>query len=233
MEQTTITDPTALHSLTRSIVSKATQWTIDALAPLREHLSPWPAVLPAEVGDPIRPLKIGVHTDLAVLLPDGEAHEVLSRGLRRYTRPSQYPAAVAAPDAVRPDPAGTPVGRVVEEHKTHVQPKAKAVQPPAPQHQETVIVAVKIKALKVTAVVPPADLKPLPPGADVVLALEVGDGMTATAKLNPKSYRKALATIAELGAENVAVIVQGQMTRPGVIEGAGIVAQPKKPKGEP
>jgi hypothetical protein len=56
--------------------------------------------------------------------------------------------------------------------------------------------------------------------------------MTAMAKLNPKSYRKALATIAELGAENVAVIVQGQMTQPGVIEGAGIVAQPKKPKGD-
>ena len=93
--------------------------------------------------------------------------------------------------------------------------------------------SVTIKALKVTAVVPPAALKPLPPGADVVLALEVGDGMKATAKLNPKSYRKALATIAELGAENVAVIVQGQMTRPGVIEGAGIVAQPRKPKDEP
>ena len=93
--------------------------------------------------------------------------------------------------------------------------------------------SVKIKALKVTAVVPPADLKPLPPGAEVVLALEVGDGMKAMAKLNLKSYRKALATIAELGAENVAVIVQGQMTRPGVIEGAGIVAQLRKPKGEP
>ena len=56
--------------------------------------------------------------------------------------------------------------------------------------------------------------------------------MKAMVKLNPKSYRKALATIAELGAENVAVIVQGQMTWPGVIEGAGIVAQPRKPKGD-
>jgi hypothetical protein len=36
----TIIDPTALRSSKRSIVSKATQWTIDALAPLREHLSP-------------------------------------------------------------------------------------------------------------------------------------------------------------------------------------------------
>jgi sRNA-binding protein len=174
-----------------------------------------------------------VHSDLAVLLPDGEAHEVLSRVLRRYTRGREYLAALAAPDAMRYDLAGTPVEPVAEEHKTHVRPRAKAAQSPASQHQETIIVSVKIKALKVTAVVPPAALKPLPPGAEVVLALEVGDGMTAMVKLNPKSYRKALATIAELGAENVAVIVQGQMTRPGVIEGAGIVAQPRKPKDEP
>src|SRR4051812_35192625 len=228
-----ITDPTALHSSTRSIVSKATQWTIDALAPLREHLSPWPAVLPSEVGDPIRPLKIGVRSDLAVLLPDGEAHEVLSRVLRRYTRGRESLAALAAPDAVRHDLAGTPLEPVAEEPKPPGRPKANPAQSPPSQRREGVIVSVKTKALKVPAVVPPADLKPLPPGADVVLALEVGDGMTAMAKLNPKSYRKALATIAELGAENVAVIVQGQMTRPGVIEGAGIVAQPKKPKGEP
>jgi sRNA-binding protein len=130
-------------------VSKATRWTIDALAPLREHLSAWPAVLPSKVGDPIRPLKIGVHSDLAVLLPDGEAHEVLSRVLRRYTRSTQYLAALAAPDAVRHDLAGNPVGPVAEEHKTHVQPRAKAAQSSASQHQETVIVSVKIKALKV------------------------------------------------------------------------------------
>jgi ProQ/FINO family len=178
-------------------------------------------------------LKIGVRADLAALLPDGEAHEVLSRVLRRYARTREYVAALAAPDAMRHDLAGNPVEPVAEEHKIHFGSKAKAARPPAPQHRETVTVSIKIKALKVTAVVPPADLKPLPPGADVVLALEVGDGMTAMAKLNPKSYRKALATIAELGAENVAVIVQGQMTRPGVIEGAGIVAQPRKPKGEP
>ena len=214
-------------------MSKATQWTINTLAPLREHLSPCPVVLPSEVGDPIRPLKIGVRADLAVLLPDSEAHEVLSQVLRRYTRGREYGAALAAPDALRHDLAGNPVEPVAEEHKTHIWPKAKATQPSASQHQETVIVSVKIKALKVTAVVPPADLKPLPPGTDVVLALEVGDGMKAMARLNPKSYRKALATIAELGAENVAVIVQGQMTRPGLIEGAGIVVQPKKPKGEP
>src|SRR3954462_7950331 len=129
-----ITDPTTFHSPKRSIVSKATQWTIDTLAPLREHLSPWPAVLPAEIGDPIRPLKIGVRSALAVLLPDGEAHEVLGRVLRRYTRGREYLAALAAPDALRHDLTGTPVEPVAEEHKTHVRPRAKAAQSPAPQH---------------------------------------------------------------------------------------------------
>jgi hypothetical protein len=38
---------------------------------------------------------------------------------------------------------------VAEEHKTHVRPTAKAAQLPASQPQETVIVSVKIKALKV------------------------------------------------------------------------------------
>jgi hypothetical protein len=176
-------------------------------------------------------LKIGVRDDLAALLPEGEGHAVLGPVLRRYTRTWEYRAALAAPDALRHDLAGHPVEPVAEEHKVHATPSVRPAQ--APQRKETIVVSIKIKALKITAVVPPADLKPVPAGADVVLALEVGDGMTATAKLNLKSYRKALAAIAELGAENVTVIVQGQMTRPSVIEGAGIVAQPKKPKGEP
>jgi hypothetical protein len=210
-----------------STTPTATRWVIDALAPLRERLTTWPAVLPTAVGDPVRPLKIGVYDDLLALLPNGEGHETLSRVLRRYTRSTQY---LTAPGAMRHDLAGNPIEPVADEHKTPVRPISKAVPSPTPQRQETIVVSVKIKALKVTAVVPPADLKPVPAGADVVLALEVGDGMKAEARLNPKSYRKALATIAELGVENVAVIVQGQMTRPGVIESAGIVAQPKKPK---
>jgi len=217
---------------TTSATPMATRWILDTLAPLRERLSTWPAVLPSEVGDPVRPLKIGVREDLAALLPDGEGHEVLNRVLRRYTRSTQYLTALVAPDAMRHDLAGNPVGPVAAEHKVPTRPIRKAASSPLPQHQEAIIVSVKIKALKVTAVVPPADLKPVPAGADVMLMLEVGDGIKAQARLNPKSYRKALATIAELRAENVAVIVQGQMTRPGVIESAGIVAQPKKPKSE-
>jgi len=213
-----------------STAPTASPWILNTLAPLREHLTSWPAVLPSAVGDPIRPLKVGVREDLAALLPDGEGHEVLNRALRRYTHSTQYLTALVAPDAMRHDLAGNPVEPVADEHKTPIRPSVRPAQ--VPQRKETIVVSIKIKALKITAVVPPADLKPVPPGADVVLALEVGDGMKATAKLNPKSYRKALATVTELGAENVAVIVQGQMTRSGVIESAGIVAQPRKPKGE-
>jgi len=98
----------------------ATQWTLTTLAQLREHLTSWPAVLPSEIGDPIRPLKIGVRDDLAALLPNGEGHAVLGPVLRRYTRAWEYLAALAAPDALRHDLAGNPVEPVAEEHKIPV-----------------------------------------------------------------------------------------------------------------
>ena len=228
----TITDLITLHSPKRSIVSKASQWTIDTLAPLREHLSPWPTVLPSEVGDPIRPLKIGVRADLAALLADGEAHEVLSRVLRRYTKAWEYVAALAAPGAMRHDLAGNPVAPVAEEHKLPARPASKTAQSPA-SRPEPFIMSLAVKAIKVTVVLDPHALKPAPAGADVVLEVATEGGITARARLNPKSYRKALEAIREHGPDGVAVILQGRMVKSDEIVDAGIVAQPKKPKGEP
>jgi sRNA-binding protein len=57
--------------------------------------------------------------------------------------------------------------------------------------------------------------------------------MKFTAELNSKSYRKALATIDELGADNCNAILQGYMPKFGVLEGVGLVVQPKKAKEEP
>ena len=59
------------------------------------------------------------------------------------------------------------------------------------------------------------------------------DSMTLEADINSKSYRKAIAAIDELGAENCNVILQGTMKIQGKIEGAGLVVQPKKAKEEP
>jgi hypothetical protein len=209
----------------------ATQWTLTTLAPLREHLTSWPAVLPSAVGDPIRPLKIGVRDDLAALLPNGEGHAVLGPVLRRYTRAWEYLAALAAPDALRHDLAGNPVEPVAEEHKIPARPASKAVQSPA-SRPEPFVMSLAVKAIKVTVVLDPHALKPAPAGADVVIEVATEGGIKARTRLNPKSYRKALDAIREHGPDHVAVILQGRMVEPGTIIDAGIVAQPKKPKGE-
>ena len=53
-------------------------------------------------------------------------------------------------------------------------------------------------------------------------------GLLVRARLNPKSYRKALNAIREHGPEGVAIILQGRMVTPGEIVDAGISAMPKK-----
>lgn len=65
----------------------------------------------------------------------------------------------------------------------------------------------------------------------VKLVVQVGE-MKFTTELNSKSYRKALATIDELGADNCNAILQGSMPKFGVLEGVGLVVQPKKAKEE-
>ncbi len=89
---------------------------------------------------------------------------------------------------------------------------------------------VTVKTLKVTVVVPPDQLPDAPDESTFVLTIATPDRLRATAQLNAKSYRKTLVAIAQHGAENVAVLVQGQMTKPGIIDSAGISAVPKKPK---
>lgn len=66
----------------------------------------------------------------------------------------------------------------------------------------------------------------------VKLVVQVGE-MKFNAELNSKSYRKALATLDELGSDNCTAILQGSMPTFGVLEGVGLVVQPKKAKEEP
>ncbi len=90
--------------------------------------------------------------------------------------------------------------------------------------------SVAVKAIKVTVVLDPQALQPAPAGADVVLEVAAKGGIRARARVNPKSYRKALDAIQEHGPDNIAIILQGRMVRPGEIVDAGIAAQPKPPK---
>ena len=56
--------------------------------------------------------------------------------------------------------------------------------------------------------------------------------MKFEAMVNSKSYRKALATLDELGPDNCNIILQASMTVPGKLESAGLAVMPKTPKAD-
>jgi ProQ/FINO family len=159
---------------------------------------------------------------------------VVRQALRRYCRSGAYISATNQPDAMRHALDGTPLEPVAAEHKGP-RPKPQAASadqasPTATEPMEPFVMPLAVKALKVTVVLDPQVLRPVPAGADVILEMATEGGVKARARVNPKSYRKALDAIREHGPDNVAVILQGRMVKPGEIADAGIAAQPKQPK---
>jgi hypothetical protein len=106
----------------------------------------------------------------------------------------------------------------------------------------TTSATIRVPGLKV--VVPlaadalPRDIVPMDgPAGEPTIELVLGDGsLTAQAKLNGKNYRKLLKQIAEVGAGNVAVVLQGTLRPPAVaggpfvLEGAGFQVNVKAPR---
>jgi hypothetical protein len=101
---------------------------------------------------------------------------------------------------------------------------------------------IRVPSLKVAVPLPadalPRDLVPMdgPAGEPTIdLALE-GTSLVARAKINGKNYRKMLKQIAEQGAGNVAVVLQGLLRPPAapggpfVLEGAGFQVNVKAPR---
>jgi hypothetical protein len=63
----------------------------------------------------------------------------------------------------------------------------------------------------------------------VTLTIQVANtDIKVTTSLSSKSYRKAMNSIEEFGADGCNAILQGSMKKYGVIEDAGLVVQPKK-----
>jgi hypothetical protein len=86
--------------------------------------------------------------------------------------------------------------------------------------------------LKIVVTLPASELVPLPvPNGSprVVLRVKLPD-RTLTADIAAKSLRKVQVTIRELGAENVACILQGSLVAGDVVAEAGLSGQPKTPK---
>ena len=92
----------------------------------------------------------------------------------------------------------------------------------------------------------PRDLVPMEgPAGEPILELVLDGGpLTARARLNGKNYRKLLKQVAEHGAGNVVVVLQGVLRPPAapggpfVLEGAGFqvnvkTLRPAEPAGEP
>ena len=106
----------------------------------------------------------------------------------------------------------------------------------------TKVATIRVPGLKVTvplaAEALPLDLVPMDgPAGEPTLDLVLGDGsLTARAKLNGKNYRKLLKQVAEHGAGNVVVVLQGVLRPPAapggpfVLEGAGFQVNLKAPR---
>jgi hypothetical protein len=104
---------------------------------------------------------------------------------------------------------------------------------------------IKVPGLKVAVPLPadalPTDLVPPegPAGEPILELVLEGSPLTALAQLNGKNYRKMLKTIAEQGAGNVAVVLQGVLRPPAdqggafVLEGAGFQVNLKTPRPAP
>jgi hypothetical protein len=107
-------------------------------------------------------------------------------------------------------------------------------------------VTIPVKTLKINTLLSPEALpanlvppEPAPAG-DPVIDLELeGSPLVVRARLNGKSYRRALKTIAEQGAGNVMVVLQGSLRpppspgEPYSLEQAGLAVTVKAPKETP
>ena len=216
------------ETLERPILASAA--VLRAMAQIKPLLTTWPAILPTPENPCIRPMAIGIHKPIMALLkdPTNENRKKVKHALSVLIRSQEYSNVRDAPGSIRHDVDGNPVGSVDEKHKLMNAQNPKPARQPKPI-KETFIVSVSVNAFKVTVMLNPEQLTPVPDGKEVMLAVTTAEGLTATAKLNAKSYRKAINAIKEHGADKVAVLLQGRQVRAGTILDAGISAQLKKP----
>ena len=108
------------------------------------------------------------------------------------------------------------------------------------QNAQIKVPSIKVAVpLKADAV--PQDLVPMegPAGEPSIELILEGSNLVVLAKLNGKNYRKMLKTVAEHGAGNVAVVLQGVLRPPVaqggafVLEGAGFQVNVKTPTPGP
>ena len=156
----------------------------------------------------------------------------MTRGLNRKSALSSLPKGMAPKPSIRAWRAP-----VTASNDVSFRPKNKPIDKPKDTSRGTsrdtpmTRLTLSARALKITVSLDAMEVRTLPdPGGQARCQLAVTcDGKVYTADIATKSLRKARATIAASGAENVFVMVQGKLRNNEIIE-CGLVAQVKTPK---
>jgi hypothetical protein len=110
-----------------------------------------------------------------------------------------------------------------------IQPEKEVITPPIVLPKGDA--KASAKTAKVTLVLDPLSItRVLSEGQKQIKLIVTVASMKFEAMVNSKSYRKALASIDELGANSCNVILQASMTIPGTLEAAGLAVMPKLQK---
>lgn len=81
------------------------------------------AILPTEVGDPIRPFALGLWNEIRPLLKPNISVTALRKVMATYVHSRSYQIAVARPGSLRHDINGAPVGPVSDADRLDAQEK--------------------------------------------------------------------------------------------------------------
>ncbi|MBD9625017.1 ProQ/FINO family protein [Ensifer sp. ENS06] len=85
-------------------------------------------ILPAKVGDPIRPFALGLWSEIRCLLRPEVSASTLRKATGSYVHSRRYQIAMARPDSLRHDINGAPVGAVSDGDRLAAQQKYEGLR---------------------------------------------------------------------------------------------------------
>lgn len=208
----------------------------------------------------VKPLQVGIwrkiSEELKDNLPENLSLRALHNALGYYCNSKEYRAAQKILGNPRINLAGEIAGEVTKEHIAMNgmvrRPKAtkatkKVINSPAQEKAQekennSMTATVPMKSLKVTLPLKPEQIpkdilpKEGAPGAAKArvtwnIELENDPPLVVQVSFPVKNYRKILKTIDETQGE-VVILLQGRLLGNGIIDGAGLTVQVRKPKEE-
>ena len=198
-----------------------------------------------------KPLKIGIFEELLEAHPEFTKTQ-LRHALKFYCRDSTYLKSIQRHThriGLNGEPAQEITAAEKESAKAKLSPKTPKTAGDADMADRSILTlaanrknpsaaapdtaTASAKSAKITLVLDTHSISRVNSEGKKQVPFEIqAGGMKFKTLLNSKSYRKAIAGIDELGADNCHAIMQGSMPRFGELEGAGLVIQAKKATGQ-